>query len=260
MAFGRGIAGCGSAAAIGVLAVTLSAHPAAAEWYLRAGLGFDWSRDADFRDRNCAAVQPPALFGCGRGQDGRPLGARGDFGESLSYELAVGLRALDFLRLEAGVSYRPEARYTGEANFLGVQGPQPVAAKLDSLTGLLVGYIDLPGLGMATPFLGGGIGATRHDISPVTYRFPGLGAEASTVIQGGTTTSFSYMLAGGAALPLSERLTLDVGYRYLDLGKVKTEPGPATITRRTFSRSLDIAGTEKDFRSHGLSATVRLGF
>jgi opacity protein-like surface antigen len=243
----------------------LGAPPAAAEPYLRAGAGVDWSQDARFRDRDCAATHPPALFGCVLGRDGRPLGAYGDFGTSPSLEVGIGYRLLPALRSEAQLIYHPGFDYSGEANFLGVTGPQPVTAELETLSALLVGYLDLarlgvPSFGPVEPYIGGGAGLSRHSISPVSYRFPGLGANAATIVQGGTNTGFAFMLTGGAALPLSDRVTLDVGYRYLDLGKVRTEAGPARIVRRTFDRTLDIAGTETRLTSHGLSASLRVGF
>ncbi|HEX2257083.1 MAG TPA: outer membrane beta-barrel protein [Afifellaceae bacterium] len=247
------------------LATGLGAPPAVAEPYLRAGVGADWSEDARFRDRNCGATQPPALFGCGLGQDGRPLGAYGDFGVSPSLEAGIGYRLLPALRGEAQLIYHPDFDYSGTANFLGVTGPQPVTAELETLSALLAGYLDLarlgvPSVGPVEPYIGGGIGLSRHSISSVIYRFPELGANAATIVRGGTNTSFSFMLTGGAALPLSDRVTLDVGYRYLDLGKVRTEAGPARIVRRTFDRTLDIAGTETSLTSHGISASLRVGF
>jgi opacity protein-like surface antigen len=256
--------GAGLAAAI-ALAAGLGAPPAQAEPYLRAGVGVDWSHDARLRDHNCAATQPPALFGCVLGRDGRPLGAYGEFGVSPSLDVGIGYRLLPALRGEAQLIYHPDFGYSGEANFLGVTGAQPVTADLETLSALLVGYVDLarlgiPSFGPVEPYVGGGVGLSRHSISPVTYRFPGLGANAATIVQGGTNTSFSFMLTGGAALPLSDRVTLDVGYRYLDLGKVRTEAGPARIIRRTFDRTLDIAGTETRLTSHGLSASLRVGF
>jgi hypothetical protein len=58
------------AAALSTLALTL---PAAAQSgiYVRGGLSLDWSQETRFTDRDCNAVTPPALFGCGLGTTGR---------------------------------------------------------------------------------------------------------------------------------------------------------------------------------------------
>ena len=258
--------------AVSILACSLSllaglSIPAQAETglYIRGGLGIDWSEDARFRDENCAQTQPPALFGCGLGQDGRPLAARGDFGTSLAAEAGIGYRFLPALRGEALISYRPEFEFSGNANFLRTPGPQPVSADIESLSAMLVGFVDLvgpgmPSLGPVEPFLGAGLGISRHHVGNVNYAFPGLGANASTVTSGGTDTSVSFMLVAGAALRLSERLTLDIAYRHLDLGEVRTEAGPAVITRPRFTRVLEIAGTEADLATHGISVSLRFQF
>lgn len=81
---------------IGVLlllpAVFFTQAAAAADWYLRGAFGYEWSRAADFSDSNCAATNPPALFGCVSGNDGQPIGVSGDFGRFPLAEVAVGLR------------------------------------------------------------------------------------------------------------------------------------------------------------------------
>ncbi len=224
----------------------------------------DWSSATTFRDRNCAQASPPALFGCGPGNDGRPLGARGDFGSAVAFEAGIGFRFLPFLRAEALLGYRTGAEFSGDSNFLNTPEPQPVSASLDTVTAMFAGYVELAGLGLALgpvePFLGAGIGIAHHDIGPVRYAFPGLSASATTVIQGGETTSFAAMLTAGVGMRLSERVTLDLAYRYLDLGQVASGAGPATITRTSGTRVLDIAGTKADLTSHGVALGLRFHF
>ena len=41
--------------------------------YLRLGAGFSAFDDANFFDRDCTAINPPALFGCGDGPDNQML-------------------------------------------------------------------------------------------------------------------------------------------------------------------------------------------
>ena len=121
----------------------------------------------------------------------------------------------------------------------------------------------LPALGtyrasISAPSLGAG--AARNKVGDVRFSFPGLGATASTVIPGGRETNFAWMAAAGVSLPVSSRLTLDVAYRYVDLGDVRTSAGPATITRTSGVRAIDIAPTYADLVTQGVSASVRLAF
>jgi opacity protein-like surface antigen len=251
-----------------VLAALLAAPAAQAQGtgvYLRGGVGAEESRDAHLRDLDCARTRPPALFGCGAGIDGRPLGARGDFGRSAAFDLGVGYRILPALRAEALVTHRPGFAFQGRANFLATPGPQPVAAELDTTSAMAVGYLDLVGLGLpklgpVEPYLGGGVGVARYALGRVAFAFPGLGADAATVIRGGTSTGFAWMLTAGGGVRLSERLVLDIGYRYSDLGEVRTESGRAVITRTAFRRALDIAGTRADLATQGVTAALRVEF
>lgn len=248
-----------------LLAGSMTAPPAAAEPYIRAGGGIDWSQSSSFFDHDCAARQPPALFGCVIGEGGVPIGARGDFGSSASIDLGAGYRILPGFRVEALATHRPDFGFSGNANFLSTPQPQPVSAKLRSTTGMVVGYLDLvelglPAIGPLEPFVGAGLGLTRHRLSSVTYAFPGFGPGASTVIQGGSQTTFSYMLTAGTALRISEQLTIDLAYRYADLGTVRSDAGPALITRPAFATTLNIAGTEADLTTHGITASLRYQF
>jgi hypothetical protein len=50
--------------------VNLANPPLAPGFYLRLGAGSDWPKANGFSDNNCSNLQPPALFGCGTGNNG----------------------------------------------------------------------------------------------------------------------------------------------------------------------------------------------
>jgi len=68
------------------------------------------------------------------------------------------------------------------------------------------------------------------------------------------------MLTAGASMEVSERVTLDIAYRYTDFGSVETDAGSATITRASGVSQLDIAGTKADLHAHGLAISLRFSF
>jgi opacity protein-like surface antigen len=242
------------------LAVVFGSLPVQADPYLRLGVGFDGSLAATFRDSDCASVQPPALFGCGAGRNGEPLGASGAFGSGVVLDAGLGVRLNRWLRAEGLFTYRPAYEYNGEANFLQTAPPQPVYANLSSIAAFGVGYVDLPKISRLQPFIGAGVGAARNRISAVTYGFPTLAPDASTTIAGGTTTGLAWLLTAGVAIPLNEQLSLDLAYRYTDLGTVQTDAGSATIVRPAGSKTLDIAGTQSALKTHGAMLSLRYAF
>lgn len=248
---------------LGLAALPLMAageRPATAEPYLRLGVGGDASAPASFSDQDCQAVQPPALFGCGAGNNGSPLGAAGGFGAGVVLDAGLGYRFNSWLRAEALLSYRPSYDYSGNANFVQVAGPQPVSANLSSLAGFGVGYVDLPKIDTVRPYIGAGIGVARNRISAVTYALPALGAGASTTIAGGTSSGLAWLLTAGLEIPLHPQLSLDLAYRYTDLGSVQTDSGTASIVRPNRMAALEIAGTQTALQTHGAILSLRYAF
>jgi len=247
-----------------VLCSALAAPPpahAASRVYLRGAVGWDQSRDATVSDLDCASSAPPALFGCGAGIDGKPLGARGDFGDTVAVELAAGVDLGSRSRIELALQSRPGLQLDANADFLGVSGDQPVSADADSLAAFVIGAVDL---GRADwrlqPFVAAGAGAARNTIDPVRYDFPDLGLDAATIVDGGTHTDLAWTAAAGLSFHLNDAASLELAVRYADLGEVRTDAGTATIVRSADTFDLDVAGTRADLRTTGVTLGLRYRF
>ena len=68
------------------------------------------------------------------------------------------------------------------------------------------------------------------------------------------------MVTAGVATALSERTTLDLAWRYTDLGAIHTGRGEGRVVWRDGSREplpLDLAATRAKLRSHGLRLSLR---
>lgn len=250
---------------LAVLLSTGAAIPAGAmEWYWGGTLGFEWSLAADYSDADSTAKNPPALFGTGPGRDGRPIGAYGDFGRFPSVEVAVGMRILPWLRSELAVAHRPDMHYRGQANFRGVPSDQPVSARVDSLSGMANCFLDIAPMfgfskGSFQPYMGGGVGVVHNRLSEMTYGFPGNpGRHKITITPSGTKTDMAFMAAVGTGIALSDRILLDISYRYTDLGQVHTDAGKAYLNN--IPAGIDIAETWAPLRTHGFFAGVRYLF
>jgi opacity protein-like surface antigen len=105
-----------------------------------------------------------------------------------------------------------------------------------------------------------GLGVARNRLGRAAYALPGLGADAATVVPAATRTGAAWMAAAGVSWPLSARTTLDLAYRYADLGEVRTGAGRAVVTRPGAARTLDLAPTRAALVTQGVSASLRWAF
>ena len=253
----------GAAVALMAAAATLLPGLAVAQdIYLRAGLDLSRPADTHFTDADCASLVPAALYGCGVGGDGAPLRSVGDFGTVAGGELGLGYAVAPAVRLEALLTSRPRFTFDGHANFLAPDREQSVSVDLSSLSGILAVYVDLPGVGVRpplgplSPFVGGGLGATRVASGETRLTFP----KTRTLVPGTRRTALTWRLTAGLGMSWGERATLDLAWRYTDAGVIETGAGPGRVEWLDGSRDpvgLDLAPTQAPLRSHGLHLSLR---
>ena len=228
-------------------------------FYLRAGVNLDQSSKTRFGDADCLSVSPAALYGCGKGIDGSPLGSKGDFGTMTGGELGIGYAATPVLRFEALLQYRPGFTYQGNANFVQTTADQEVTAELSSVSGMLAAYLDLPGFGPFRPFLGSGGGLNFVDIEETLMTFP----NTITIVPSGRHVDFAVMMTAGFATTLWANMTLDVAWRYTDSGFVATGIDTGRVVWHDGRRDpleIELAETHAKLSSHGLHLSLRYAF
>ena len=101
-------------------------------------------------------------------------------------------------RFEVLVENLPGSAFKGRANFLSSESWQSVAADLSSFAGMLVAYIDLPGLGVPKigpfgPFVGADLGVVRTGIGNTRMTF----SVTTTIVPGASRTGLAWMVTGG---------------------------------------------------------------
>ena len=257
---GRRLAAVLIAAGVSVVSGSVTAS----DFYLRGGIGLERAADTTFTDLDCSSSSPAALYGCGRGSDGAPYRSRGGFGTAPALEAGLGHVVGPAARVEVLVEYRPRLAFEGRANFLAPDRRQAVTAEVSSVSAMLAGFLDLPGLGLPKlgpfdPFVGAGAGIVRTSIGATRMMFP----RTTTIVSGASRTGFAWMVTVGAATALNERTTLDLAWRYTDLDAVHTGRGEGRVVWRDGSREprlLDLAATRARLRSHGLRLSLRYAF
>jgi opacity protein-like surface antigen len=204
--------------------------------YIRVGSGIALSRDTQFSDADCQSSSPAALFGCSMGDDGRAIGAYGDFDNSVVLDMSIGYLWNEWLRTEISLAYRPGFEFEGKSNFSQVDTDfaQTVEADLKSFSGMLVGIVKplaLFGLEKWTvePILTAGLGFAHNSIDSMVYTFP----STTTTTPSGDHTDFAWTVGAGFAYALTDNIDVELLYRYSDLGEVRTDVDTITIARRS---------------------------
>ena len=174
-------------------------------------------------------------------------------------EVGLGYVATPDLRLETSIAYRPRFSFEGTANFLQTDALQSVSADLRSASGTVAAYLNLTSYGPLRVFAGTGAGLHYVDISEYHMTFP----RTQTIVPDGHRVDFTVMLAAGVAASISDGITLDLAWRYVNWGIVETGRATGHVIWKDGSREpldLDLAETWAMHRGQGLGVSLRYGF
>lgn len=233
--------------------------------YIRGSVLFDRPKGTGFLDDDCSTADD--RYACETGIDG-------DFETTTGLEVGLGYAMMPALRLEAALQYRPEFSFKGQAeiSLLGRTANRDFAAELDVWSAMLAAYLDIPipGFGLLrhtplSPFIGVGGGVSRIDVGDARFGGDQLDARVNRLLlPGDHQFSFSWMLSAGIAVSLA-KWTVDVAWRYTDLGGVESATGIAEDACRLVGCNLPdidlpLASTLGELRSHGLTLSLRYAF
>ena len=146
-----------------------------------------------------------------------------DLGTGSAFGFSVGKYLNDSFRLELEATKR-----TGYEFFAFAKEPIAISfvsqkADINSESIFINGFYDFQPFTMSntaiTPYLGGGVGISRNKMGrSVQYQF---GVPDGVTFPEYTINQFAYKLSAGTLVSLTEQLSLDVNYQYVNLGKFK---------------------------------------
>ncbi len=229
--------------ALGSFLAALAASSAAqAQLYYRVDTGYSKSTGADFKDKDLNL-----FLICGDAACNTP-GSLKDFGSSIILSAGAGYRFNSNVRGDVTLGYRPTYKLDqSDAS----SPPTKFKADVKSLSLMANGYYDFPMTGW-TPYLGAGLGFAQNKIGTVSFDD---GAGFKGTVPGGTKSGFAWAVTAGAGIPLPNNLTLDVGYRFIDLGKVETAAGDVIVNGTVAPPPYP--GATGKLRAHELTVGVR---
>ena len=227
-------------------------------WYLRGDLGF--SRD----------TTPPLNLDMSTSTKSKNSGWQSG--------LAVGYKVNNWFRVDAGLEYvNPLHMTTTSTNISCQVGASPIYNATGVVTGsskvlsncygvqnmsqtrwnaLVNGYVDLGTWSGITPYIGAGIGINRQvTAGNIRYFYTGgtvgyapTWTDPFTLVAYApnwnanytpkTHTNMAWALMGGVAIDVSEHTKLDVGLRYLNMGKATaTDTTTGALITKTMSQT-----------------------
>lgn len=148
-----------------------------------------------------------------------------DLGTGYVFGLSVGKYITNNFRVELEASQRGgleyDTEYASEPN-LGTTNKADI--KTQSI--FINGFYDFESFAiinsLVTPYIGGGIGISKNKMGVVTEVTP---ENEVAYLDGNKVSQFSYKLAAGTLVSLTESLSLDINYQYVDLGSFKSGLG-----------------------------------
>ena len=143
-----------------------------------------------------------------------------DLGRGSAFGFSVGKYLTDSFRLELEATKRTGYQY----NTTAISPPNILISKgkIDTQTVFSSGFYDFQPFVVRdrtiTPYLGGGVGISRNTMGRVLVNNAGTNG----IISGNTTNKFAYKLFAGTSVSLTEQLSIDVSYQYVNLGEFKS--------------------------------------
>ena len=145
-----------------------------------------------------------------------------DLGTGSAFGFSVGKYLTDSFRLELEAIKRTGYEYDARVSSAGFTS-YTEEAKIQTEALFVNGFYDFQPFSIhntpITPYLGGGLGISRNKMGTDVLHLNGV--PNGLTINGDTINQFAYKLAAGTLISLTQQLSLDVNYQYVNLGAFK---------------------------------------
>jgi opacity protein-like surface antigen len=159
----------------------------------------------------------------------------------------VGYQINKWFRVDVTGEYRGSASYRAiETYSVGCPNPfclDTYTANIPQANFLGNAYIDLGTWHGVTPYVGGGVGISYHRISSLTDIGLGQGFAPDK-----TQNTFAWAVMGGFAYDITPNLKIDMGYRYIDMGRITSAPIACTQIAACFFETQSFRKVSHDLR------------
>jgi opacity protein-like surface antigen len=216
-------------------------------WYLRGDIGMT---NQNFKGLHQRLYDVP-----GTSVQANDMG----WDSSMLFGLGVGYKFNDWLRFDVTGEYRGKANFHGSdsVSFNGGVGVDNYSGSKSEWVALANAYVDLGTWYNFTPYIGAGVGAAN--IRMIGFRDDGFtyksGVLANSTVYAADADkwNFAWAVHAGITYKVTQSMSIDFGYRYLDMGNATTG------ATRAFDGSFTNGGpfTFNHVYSHDLKLGIR---
>lgn len=190
-------------------------------WYLRGDVGVGALQISSWRH----TLQPNAF---GALPNGPILPLYANLGDTAFAGAGVGYQINNWFRFDVTGEYRIMSNYNAGIawTFPGATniGLDQYHASLGTALFMANGYVDLGTWCGITPFVGAGVGVAFHNLQGLTDYGLGLGNGGFGFARDTQPTNFAWAVMAGLGYNVTPNLKLEVGYRFLDMDRVTSNP------------------------------------
>ncbi|MEW9614233.1 outer membrane protein [Shinella sp. S4-D37] len=241
--------------------IDVSGSAVAEGWYIRGDLGYSGWVKHDKPNYRIDAFG--ATFAEGDFDNAR-------FSKPVSYGVGMGYQFNNFLRADLTTDFF-NGSLSGSTNLDSpcITAPAGTTCRLgqkadySAANFLANAYVDLGTYAGITPYVGAGAGVTYMNWDSFRTQAEcrdGTGSCAGATfdelrVKGDDSWRFTYALMAGAAIDLTERVKLDLGYRFSDMAGGKAFGGSAEVPG---VGTVSVKGRDEGFQKHEFRAGIRV--
>ena len=183
-------------------------------WYLRGDIGMTNTTNGKLHVNAYDTLPANTVWNqYGHGFDGGML-----------FGVGVGYQFNSWFRADVTGEYRSKVSFKGQDYFMFNPGgglADTYTGGYKSWVGLINGYVDLGTWWCLTPFVGAGVGAATIKTTGFSdiATFPAFDGRTSAFFaDGASKTNLAWALHAGVAYKVNNAFTVELAYRYLDMG------------------------------------------
>jgi opacity protein-like surface antigen len=216
-------------------------------WYLRGDIGMTNQQFKGLHQR-LYDVPGTTVEAVGMGWD-----------SSMLFGLGIGYKFNDWMRADLTGEYRGKANFHGSdsVTFTGGQGVDNYTGSKSEWVFLANAYVDLGTWWCLTPYVGVGVGMANikiHGFRDDGFTLiGGVQSNSTAYAADASKWNFAWALHTGLTYKVSQSMSIDFGYRYIDLGSASTG------ATRAYDGSFVNGGpfTFKNITSHDFKLGIR---